>query len=52
MKLPGMEIVLYCDHPSWDGAEDPVHVMGRFPILWTCLGCGITQAFPKLAVRL
>ncbi|QOP66223.1 hypothetical protein SEA_DANIELLEIGNACE_83 [Arthrobacter phage DanielleIgnace] len=46
------ELAVYCEHLSWDGAEDPVHVMGRFPILWTCLGCGRTEAFRELAVRL
>lgn len=36
-------IIEYCAHDlSLSGAEGPIAVLGRWPILWTCDGCGAT----------
>ena len=34
------ELVLWCPHSSYSGAEGPVLEMGRMPVLWTCDSCG------------
>ncbi|QGZ16961.1 hypothetical protein SEA_LITTLETOKYO_69 [Arthrobacter phage LittleTokyo] len=35
------ELVLWCGHLSWSGAEGPVVELGRWPVLWECDSCGI-----------
>lgn len=37
---PGEAVVLWCPHLSWSGAEGPVAELGRWPVLWSCDGCG------------
>lgn len=36
-------IIAYCAHDlSLTGAEGPIADLGRWPILWSCDGCGAT----------
>lgn len=40
-------LVLYCGHDlSLTGAEGPVRLLGRMPILWECDGCGMILLRP------
>ncbi|MFJ4168369.1 hypothetical protein ACIPY3_02550 [Paenarthrobacter sp. NPDC089714] len=34
------ELVPWCPHVSYSGAERPVEEMGRMPVLWSCDSCG------------
>lgn len=36
----GKELLPWCDHVSAVGGEGPIADLGRWPILWECLGCG------------
>jgi hypothetical protein len=40
------ELILYCAHGSWTGAEGPVDLLGRMPILWKCDQCGELEVAP------
>jgi hypothetical protein len=33
-------LVLWCPCSSWSGAEGPIDELGRWPVLWSCDGCG------------
>ncbi|MCK8465862.1 hypothetical protein M0722_01525 [Microbacterium sp. KSW4-16] len=37
------EVIVYCAHDwSLTGAEGPVRLLGRHPVLWSCDICGAT----------
>ena len=31
------EVALYCEHDEREGAEGPVVLLGRWPVLWSCV---------------
>ena len=35
-------VVEYCAHETLTGAEGPLDVLGRWPVLWSCDWCGAT----------
>lgn len=39
-------LTLYCDHPTFTGAEGPIASLGRYPILWTCDTCHEMRLIP------
>ncbi|WPM94399.1 hypothetical protein VG1_CDS0075 [Arthrobacter phage Cupello] len=38
--MTGTALVLWCPCLSWSGAEGPLDTLGRWPVLWSCDGCG------------
>lgn len=40
------EVVLYCGHDEREGAEGPVVLLGRWPVLWRCVLCGDIEVQP------
>lgn len=38
------ELAVICPHTSWSGGEMPIDVMGRYPVLWVCDGCGKVES--------